>query len=63
MFAQAWSRCASVLDLVEARQRVLHVARIGERLLALLREGKSAVRQIVAILFGEVAVLGVRLPG
>src|SRR5579871_4253841 len=47
--------------LVEARDGVAHVARVGQRLLTVLGERKDAVRQVAAL--GERSVLLMRLPG
>jgi hypothetical protein len=52
-----------ILNLVKASQRVSDVRRISQRSLALLREGEHTVRQIIAFLCAQLAVLGVRLPG
>src|SRR5207248_10457222 len=38
-----------VLNLVEARQGVLHVRGVGQRLLALLRKGVDTLRQVAAL--------------
>jgi hypothetical protein len=44
---------ADAFDLVEAGDRVADVARIIERLLALLRKGELILVEIVALLFAE----------
>src|ERR1700693_3657229 len=48
------------LDLVEAGERVAHMARVGQGLLALLGEGIVAVGQIAPC--GQIAVLGMGFP-
>src|ERR1035437_5274672 len=48
-------------DLIEARDRVPDVRRVGQRLFALLRERVDAVGQVAAL--GELAVFLVGLPG
>jgi hypothetical protein len=47
-------------DLIEACYRVPDVARVGERLFALVREGKDALRQVAS--GRQIAVFGVGLP-
>src|SRR5262249_39979115 len=56
-------RVADVLHLVEAGERVADVARVGERLLALLGERERRVGQVVALAARELAVRCVGLPG
>src|SRR4051794_27750597 len=52
-----------VLHLIEPGQRVAHVAGVGQRFLALLREGEDGVREVVLLRGGELTVRGVGLPG
>ena len=44
--ASSRSRVRDAFDLVEAGESVSHVIRIGQRFLALPREGEHAVRQL-----------------
>src|SRR5689334_13812733 len=52
-----------VVHLVEPGQRVLHVPRVGQRLLALVRKRVGAVGQVPALLAGQSSMPTVGLPG
>src|SRR5512141_1402988 len=49
------------LHLIETGERIAHMARVGQRLFLLLREGIDAIWQIAPR--RQIAVLGIRLPG
>jgi hypothetical protein len=54
---------AHILDLAEAGDGVAHMVGVDQRLLALLREGKRRIGQVVALLGRQLASDGVGLPG
>src|SRR5262245_10743058 len=51
-----------VLDLIEPRDRVAYVVGVGQRLLALVREGVRGIGQLAAITGRQLAVRFPRLP-